>query len=357
MNFESLVSFIEQTHERLQQQAFKAVNISLTIRNWLIGFYIVEFEQKGEDRAVYGEKLFSALAQRFKHIKGIDRRAMYRFKEFYKCYPQIKSYVSAYFPDFAKVGSSTPLFNPNLCIPAEKIVNNLSYTHIEQLLTIQDPLKRSFYESSAIKGTWSVKELKRQISTLAYERVGLSNNTKTALEEMQEKIEPSKPVDAIKSVFLFDFLGLKTDKLIEEKDLETALLNHLQDFISELGLGFCFEYRQKRILIDDEYFFIDLVFYHRVLKCHVVIELKVDAFKHEYLSQLNTYVAYYNAEVKRADDNPAIGILLCTEKGQKLVEYATAGMDKQLFVAKYLVKLPQKEELEAFILKELKVWK
>jgi RecB family endonuclease NucS len=171
------------------------------------------------------------------------------------------------------------------------------------------------------------------------------------------KITPELPEHAIKNIYTFDFLGLRSDGLIEEKDLETAILNHLQDFIQELGLGFCFEYRQKRILIDDEYFFIDLVFYHRILKCHVVVELKVDAFKHEYLSQLNTYVAYFNAEVKRSDDNPAIGILLCTEKGNKLVEYATAGMDNQLFVSKYLLELPKKEQLEAFILKELEAWK
>ena len=156
---------------------------------------------------------------------------------------------------------------------------------------------------------------------------------------------------------LFDFLGLKTQQLLEEKELETALLNHLQEFIHELGLGFCFEERQKRILIDDEYFFADLVFYHRILKCHVIIELKVDAFKHEHLSQLNTYVAFYNDQVRRTDDNPAIGILLCTEKGKKLVEYATAGMENQLFVSKYMLQLPKKEELEAFIQKELKAWK
>jgi hypothetical protein len=144
--------------------------------------------------------------------------------------------------------------------------------------------------------------------------------------------------------------------LVEEKELESALINHLQEFIQELGIGFCFEARQKRILIDDEYYFTDLVFYHRILKCHILIELKIDAFKHEHLSQLNTYVAYYNAEIKRQDDNPTIGILLCTEKGKKLVEYATAGMDNQLFVSKYLLELPQKEQLEAFLNKEVNEW-
>ena len=171
-----------------------------------------------------------------------------------------------------------------------------------------------------------------------------------------DKISPELPQNAIKNIYSFDFLNLKSEGLLEEKDLETALLNHLQEFIQELGLGFCFECRQKRILIDDEYFFADLVFYHRILKCHVIIELKLDVFKHEYLSQLNTYVAFYNAEVKRADDYPAIGILLCTEKGNKLVEYATAGMDQQLFISKYLVKLPKKEDLEAFVIKVVKNW-
>ncbi|MCU0328914.1 MAG: PDDEXK nuclease domain-containing protein [Chitinophagales bacterium] len=233
----------------------------------------------------------------------------------------------------------------------------MSYSHIEQLLQIEDGLKRTYYEISCIKGTWSVKELKRQINTLAYERVGFSGNHDFAQKQLLEKITPELPENAIKNIYTFDFLGINNDGLIEEKDLEAALLNHLQDFIQELGLGFCFENRQKRILIDDEYFFADLVFYHRILKCHVIIELKIDAFRQEYLGQLNTYVAFYNAEIKRPDDNPAIGILLCTEKGKKLVEYATAGMDNHLFVSKYLLELPKKEELEEFIQKEMASWK
>ena len=378
MKFDSLVASIEQTHHHFQQQAVKAVNVSLTVRNWLIGFYIVEFELNGEDRASYGDKLFDVLSERLRSVKGIDRRSLYRFKEFYNLYPQIGPYIlseklSFSLPeDFSsvivgsptpqlllnqKVGLPTPLLNENLQVPPEKILYNLSYTHIEQLLQIEDKTKRTFFEIACIKGTWSVKELKRQIHTLAFERVGLSADTETAMEQLQSKIVPEIASDAIKSIYTFDFLGLKSDSLIEEKDLETALLNHLQEFIQELGLGFCFECRQKRILIDDEYFFADLVFYHRILKCHVIIDLKVDAFSHGHLSQLNTYVAYYNAEVKRPDDNAAVGILLCTNKGKKLVEYATAGMDNQLFVSKYLLELPKKEVLEAFILNEIKKWK
>ena len=375
MDFNNLVSVIEQTHHHFQQQAIKAVNVSLTIRNWLIGFYIVEFELKGEDRAQYGENLFHELAKKFYKIKGIDRRSLYRFKDFYNFYPHLSIEIEPYtnflqetnlikkvgliIPQLKsnqKVGLPTPQIEHKFLVPAKKILHYLSYTHIEQLIQINDPLKRSFYEISCIKGTWSVKELKRQINTMAFERVGLSANHELAQEQLLDKISPELPQNAIKNIYSFDFLNLKSEGLLEEKDLETALLNHLQEFIQELGLGFCFECRQKRILIDDEYFFADLVFYHRILKCHVIIELKLDVFKHEYLSQLNTYVAFYNAEVKRADDYPAIGILLCTEKGNKLVEYATAGMDQQLFISKYLVKLPKKEDLEAFVIKEVKNW-
>lgn len=237
-----------------------------------------------------------------------------------------------------------------------QLIEKVSFTHFVELLKIEDKTKRSFYELFILKATPSIIEFKRQINSLAYERVGLSANTEIAFEQLHNKIEPEQISDAVKSVFFFDFLGLKSNDLVEEQELETALINHLQAFIQELGIGFCFEARQKRILIDDEYYFTDLVFYHRILKCHILIELKIDSFKHEHLSQLNTYVAYFNAEIRRFDDNPAIGILLCTEKGKKLVEYATAGMDNQLFVSKYLLELPKKEQLEEFIEKELKNW-
>ena len=376
MNFESLVAVIEQTHQHFQQQAFKAVNVSLTIRNWLLGYYIADFELNGDDRANYGDKLFDALAQRFKHVKGIDRRSLYRFKDFYNYYPQLKSEIFSHTPILNEststsiVGLSTPQLQNNLivglptpqleqplAVPAEKILYHLSYTHIEQLLTIEDALKRSFYEIAAIKGTWSVKELKRQINSLYFERSGMSLKPEVLSEITQQNIIPASPTDIVKSVYAFEFLGLKAKDAVEENDLETALLDHLQDFMLEMGHGFCLEARQKKILIGDEYYFIDLVFYHRILKCHVLVELKVEEFNHHNIGQLNTYVNYYKAAVKQADDNPTIGILLVTNKNKALVEYATAGMDNQLFVSKYLVELPKKEDLEAFILKELQIWK
>lgn len=382
LNFDNLVAVIEQTHQHFQQQASKAVNVSLTLRNWLVGFYIVEFEQKGQDRARYGDQLFKSLSDRIS-VKGLGETNLRLSRQFYQNYPELEELLLSNFSsllpapirqlltDKSQITDNKTIeihqlptdefkSNPGLTKTGNyyrDLIERISFTHFVELIRIEDKTKRTFFELLIIKTTPSVQELKRQINTLAFERVGLSANQELANEQLLKKIVPETPEQAIKNIYTFDFLGLRSDGLIEEKDLETAILHHLQAFIQELGLGFCFEYRQKRILIDDDYYFADLVFYHRILKCHVVVELKVDAFKHEYLSQLNTYVAYYNAEVKRDDDNPAIGILLCTEKGKKLVEYATAGMDNHLFVSKYLLQLPQKEQLEAFILKEMEAWK
>ncbi len=377
MKFENLIQSISHTHHHFQQQAVKAVNVSLTLRNWLIGYYIIEFEQKGEGRAEYGARLVDKLADSL-DTKGLGSRNLKLFRQFYVAYPELDLGIAQivkiprpsspdimqlstaqfdfYSADVSIMQSETAPFSERNSAYLLKILNHISFTHFAELIKIDDKTKRVFFELLILKTTPSVKELKRQIHTLAFERVGLSTNTDSAIEQLQSKIEPQISSDAIKSIYTFDFLGLKSDGLIEEQDLEAALLDHLQEFIQELGLGFCFEHRQKRILIDDEYFFADLVFYHRILKCHVIIELKVDAFNHGHLSQLNTYVAYYNAEVKREDDNPAIGILLCTQKGKKLVEYATAGMDNHLFVSKYLLQLPKKEQLESFIHQEIEKW-
>lgn len=238
-----------------------------------------------------------------------------------------------------------------------KLVERLSYTHLEQLIAIEDATKRAFYETECMKGTWSVRELKRQIASLYYERSGMSRKPELLAEITQQEAESNRVRDLIKSVYTFEFLGLNPKDAVEESDLETALLDHLQSFILELGHGFCLEARQKKLLIGDEYFFVDLVFYHRILKCHVLVELKVEEFNHTNAGQLNTYLNYYKAEVMQPDDHPPVGILLVTQKNTSLVEYATAGMDNQLFVSKYLLQLPKKEELEAFIRQELEIWK
>ncbi|WP_373494287.1 DUF1016 N-terminal domain-containing protein, partial [Aquiflexum sp.] len=247
MNFDYLVTSIEQTHSHFQHQAAKAVNVSLTLRNWLIGYYIVEFEQKGEDRAIYGDKLFDTLSSRLKFIKGIDRRSLYRFKDFYLLYPHVGQYIQSEQNDKSlpelfsfpivgtvtpqlgisqKVGTMTPQSENSLLVPAKKLIQNLSYSHIEQLLQFEQSLKRTFYEIECIKGTWSVRELKRQINSLYYERSGMSIKPQVLSEITQQKAEISYPSEIVKSLYAFEFLGLKAKDAVEENDLESALLDH-----------------------------------------------------------------------------------------------------------------------------------
>lgn len=374
MQYQNLISSIDETHQTLQQNAVKAVNSHISLRNWLIGYYIVAFEQNGEDRAKYGAKLLKELAKSLK-IKGLGETNLKQCRKFFQLYPQISQTVSDFLKNnpikFKNLISQTSSDQLNIVIPNpvdevkfetfeaknqyyETVFKQISFSHFIELIKIDNHTKRKFHELSVIKNTLSVRELERQIATLTYERVGLSANADLAFQELNSKIAPETTNDAIKSIYFFDFLNLPNAHLVQENELEEALLNHLEKFIIELGNGFCFEARQKRILIDDEYYFVDLVFYHRLLKYHILIELKVNTFKHEHLSQLNSYVAFYNDQVKQIDDNPTIGILLCTEKGNKMVEYALAGMEEKLFVSKYLVQLPQKEQLIQFIENELK---
>ncbi len=380
-NLKQLVSNIEGIHRQLQASAANAVNQSLTIRNWLIGYYIIEFEQKGKDRANYGDALLKTLSEKLDHIKGIDERSLRRFRQFYLTYPQIGTALQdRIFPDFIRGslspvlqdeqirGSLSPEFREvkenveykynmalEYIVPGAIIITHLSYSHIEQLLRIDDQLKRTFYEVECIKGTWSVRELKRQINSQLYERSGLSKNPEKLIRLVQSQSKPQDARDIIKNVYAFEFLGLGVQEIIEESDLETALLDQLQQFILELGHGFCFEARQKRILIGENYYFIDLLFYHRILKCHVLLELKIGAFGHGDIGQLNTYLNFFKKEIQENSDNPPVGILLVAEKDNALVEYATAGMDKNLFVQEYMLQLPSTEKLQAYLEKELKL--
>jgi predicted nuclease of restriction endonuclease-like (RecB) superfamily len=229
----------------------------------------------------------------------------------------------------------------------EDLITKLSFSHIVELLKIEDQMQRTYYQSMAIRDTWSVKHLKRQIATLEYERLARSATPPAQTENPQNPQQP-KASELIKSSLIFEFLDLPMKDVIEESDVEQALINNLQEFLLELGNGFCFEARQKRILIGDEHFFVDLVFYHRILKCHILIELKIDSFSHAHIGQLNTYVNYYQAH-KRPEDNPPIGILLCTGKNDALVKYALGGMNQNLFVSEYMIQLPGTEELQNLI--------
>ena len=216
-------------------------------------------------------------------------------------------------------------------------------------MNLDDPLQRSFYEVEALRGNWSVRELQRQIASLSYQRSGLSTNKAALSTRAHAGAEKATPQQVIRDPYIFEFLGLKPQEVVTEGRLEDALLDKLQAFLLELGHGFCFEARQKRVLIGGEHFFVDLVFYHRVLKCHVLIELKNDAFHHEHLGQLNSYLGYFKRHEMSPGDQPPIGILLCTRKNEELVEYALAGMSNQIFVSRYQVQLPGKEEIATFL--------
>lgn len=244
--------------------------------------------------------------------------------------------------------------SPQLRNDGQNLLSSLSFSHFTEILELDDPLKRVFYEVECIRGGWSVRELRRQIATLYYERSGLSTDKNKLAALVQSKAEKAESRLTIRDPYVFEFLGLNAKEVMDESDVEKALLDKLQEFLLELGHGFCFEARQKRILIGSRYFFIDLVFYHRVIKCHVLIELKVDEFTHEHLGQLNTYVSWFKKNVMLEGDNPPVGILLCTQKDHALLEYALAGLDNNLFVSKYLLELPKKEEMQEFIEEQMK---
>ena len=372
LTFAELVLSIRQANDLFLAQASKAVNISLTLRNWAIGYYIERYERLGVDRAKYGERLMDDLSETLRKLglSRCDRRELYRYRQFYLTYPQI---VEAAAPQLTAVlqnkqqwqllavktkqkiaGSIVESLTPQLTNSGQTLLSRLSFTHFAELLEIQDSLKRVFYEVECIRGNWSVRELKRQIATLYYERTGLSRNKKklaSLVEQTSEKQEARLP---IRDPYIFEFLGLKSKEVMGESEIEDALLDKLQEFLLELGYGFCFEARQKRIPIGSKQCFVDMVLYHRILKCHVLIELKVDEFNHEHLGQLNTYVNWYKKNVMTERDNPPVGILLCTQKDHALVEYALAGMNNKLFVSKYQLELPKKEEMEKFIEEQMK---
>ena len=379
MNFETLVGNISHVQDMLQAQVAHAVNLSLTARNWLVGCYIVEFEQHGEDRAGYGENLINRLSKSLNR-KGMEPRRLREYRHFYHTYPILANEV------FAFVGTGSALL-PNKMeaekwrlpsaifqnaekqdtaiwqvstakseewsTPPEKLFNKLSYSTLLYLSNIDEPLRRAFYEQEAIRGCWTVKELDRQVSSLYFERMGLSKDKMGMRRLADEQTVAMTPSDVILDPLTLEFLGLQQRDIVTETQLETSILDHMQQFLLEMGRGFCFEARQKRILVDQYYYKADLVFYHRILKCHVVVDLKIDRFRHEYASQLNLYLNYFKHEVMQPDDNPPIGLLLCTDYGETTVRYATEGLSQNLFVTKYRLQLPTEDEIRDYLMGQL----
>lgn len=387
MKFDQLITQLQELDGTLKHHVVHSANVGLTLRNWLVGAYIVEFEQSGEERAEYGAQLLPELANSLK-IKGLNARTLADCRRFHQQYASIlqtasaKSSpsnilqtLSAKFPglisEISQTASAkliTPLSNtdvqiqqavsgessrPDFAAPVEQLIIKLTFSHFVELLRIDDPLQRAFYEIECVKGGWSVRELKRQIGSLLFERLGLSTDKEKLLRLTAAESKDTQPADLIKDPYIFEFLGLTPKEAFRENDLETALLDHLQDFLLELGGGFCFENRQKKVRIGSHDYFIDLVFYHRKLHCHVLIELKVEPFTHGNAGQLNTYLNNYRKHEMAEGDNPPVGLLLCTDKDHTLVEYALGGMDQNLFVSSYKVALPKREELEAFLRQQM----
>lgn len=359
-HFENLVIGIADTSHYFQQQAQKQVNVALTLRNWCIGLYLVEYEQQGQNKAEYGEKTLKRLAESLvqQGIKGFSATNLKLFRQFYVTYPHIGQTVSDQLPLRVQNGihllQTTALTSEQ---PHEwqtatsELINRLSFSHIIEFLKADSAVKRAFYESQAIQNNWSVRELQRAINSMLFERTGLSVD-KAAVVQKYAKGTGLTAEDVFRNPYMLEFLGLAEKPEYSESDLEQAIIDHLQTFLLEMGIGFCFEARQKRITFGNTHYRIDLVFYHRILKCHVLVDLKLGDFDHADAGQMNVYLNYYQENEMSADDNPPIGIILCAGKDAQLVKYATTGMAQQLFVSQYLIHLPSEAELAQFIQQE-----
>ena len=355
MNYEQLVTAIDVASQALLGRAAKAFNQALVLRNWLIGAHLIEFEQSGQDRATYGEQLLSNLAADLKRrgLKGLGMSMLKNCRQFYRLYPHIRQSLpgeSAAIPARPEIRQSAiGEFDPGLPALGPEHLLGLSWTHFIELIRIDDPLKRAFYEAECLHGHWSIRQLQRQIGSLLYERTGLSNDKESVIRRARSQDSPASIATLLRDPYVLEFAGLAERPSYSEADLESALLDHLQTFLLELGTGFCFEARQKRITIGNEHDYIDLVFYHRFLRCHVLLDLKIRPFSHGDAGQMNFYLNYFKQEMMATDDNPPVGVILCSDKNQTKVQFATAGLDNQLFVSRYLVALPSAEELRKFI--------
>ena len=341
----TLTDQIAHVHDRAQVAAVQQVNYWLTARNWLVGWYLVEYEQQGSDRAAYGERVLGELARslRARGVSGLALTNLKLCRQFYHTYPALLVQETA---AWQQLGLPPPAALPGLA--SRVLLSRLSFSHFIELLKLDAPLQRAFYEVQAVKNNWSVRELKRALDSLLYERTGLSTDKATVLAG-HAGTQPLTVADVVKNPYVLEFLGLEERPGYRESDLEQAIIDHLQTFLVELGRGFCFEARQKRITFDNDHYFIDLVFYHRILKCHVLVDLKLGAFSHADAGQMNVYLNYYREQEMTAGDNPPVGLILCAQKNDTLVRYATSGLSEQLFVSKYQVNLPTEGELQQLI--------
>ena len=356
-SLEILSKAIEETNRFFINRVHKQVNVAMTLRNWLIGCHIIEYEQSGKNRAKYGNKVLENLALRLKEkgIKGLAETNLKLFRQFYNTYPQIRQTLSdeiktvdLMFVKIVEEPSDKSYRQQESISNISMLINTLSFSHFIELLKADTDVKRRFYEVHAIQSNWGVRDLKRAIESLLYERTGLSTDKETTLEKhiVQNGV---KPEDVFRNTYLLEFLGLEEKLSYNESDLEESIITNLQNFLIEMGRGFCFEARQKRITFDNKHYRIDLVFYHRILKTHILLDLKIGEFDHSDSGQMNVYLNYYKDNELTKGDNDPIGIILCSGKNEALVKYATMGLPQQVFVSQYLISLPSEKELQTII--------
>ena len=317
-----LISEIEKTVAVAKEHLTGAVNQTMTETYWRIGRYIVEFEQFGNEKAIYGKNLLSTLSKELtlRLGKGYSRPNLNNMRKFYLKYPNCQT-----------------------------VSDKLSWSHICELIKIDDDLERSFYEKQCVKERWGIRTLKRQMDSALFLRLAASRDKEGILELANKGVEINKPEDVIKDTYTLEFLNIPELEQYSESDLEQRIIDNLQKFLLELGKGLTYVGRLYGITINNVHYRVDLVFYHRILKCFVLIDLKKNSVQHEDIGQMNMYMGYFATEENMEDDNPPIGIILSKNKDELLVEYATYGMDSNLFVSKYELYLPNRKELEKLV--------
>lgn len=324
-NLESLAEKITGLVEEAKDALSLSVNSTIVKTYWAIGKYIVEFEQNGNAKAQYGTSLLTKLSKllTLKLGKGYSRPNLNNMRKFYILYPNLSDMSSKF--------------------------KKLTWSHICEIIKIDDELERSFYINECSAENWNVRSLRRQMDSALYLRLAASKDKTGILELANKGVVIQKPQDVVKDTYTLEFLGLPEKDRYSEKDLENKILDNLQVFLLELGKGFAFIKRQYPLTINNIHNHVDLVFYHRILKCFVLIDLKKNSVKHEDIGQMNMYLGYFAKEENEPNDNPPIGIILSHNKDELLVEYATYGMDSNIFVSKYELYLPNKEELKKLV--------
>ena len=324
-NLDRVYDHIRSVLTEARNRAYQAINSAMVAAYWEIGRVIVEEEQQGAQRAEYGKQIIASLSERLRcdFGKGFDRSNLWNMRAFFLAYPKL-----------------------------DALRRELSWTHYRILLRVEKPDARSFYEKEAVSARWSTRELQRQVASLLFERLALSRDKEGVLALAEQGHAIAKPSDLVKDPYVLEFAGLPMSERTRESDLENALLDKLQDFLLELGKGFAFMARQQRITLDGVHYFIDLVFYNRLTHSFVLIDLKVGELTHQDIGQMQMYVNYYQRERTTDDENPPIGIILCTDKNEAVVRYTLPEGDQQIFASRYKLYLPTEEELAAELKRE-----